>query len=231
MHPKDLLLGAIKNLKNPMEQAIDKHCGWHIRDIESRIVMSDASQDEMRMKLVTLAEGDLWFREYGCVICDYGPEGYTLTDCADSISGASMTIASDGCLGIPLGTMVGTFHTHPYGLPTPSYQDVMSAFIGGLQMHFIGGTVGGRKVIMGYSPHPESIMRWEMKQGIEPFDEFKGAKMDKFINFLYREPGAILPGSVSVKKFVVYDEDEEMDRFMDALGYLDGIFDMIIHWL
>ena len=228
--PRELLLGALAELEKPMCQAADLHSGWHIRDIESHIVLRGASQDEIQMKIVSIEQGDKWFREYGCVICDIGPDGYELTDCADSMTGGSVVLDDVECTGRGKRVRAGIFHTHPYGLPTPSYRDVMSTFIGNLGINFIGGYVDGQKVIVGYSPRPESYIKWEMLQRVEPMEEFKDANVDKFIYFLYRPPGATSAEEVVVKQFAVYDEDEKMDRFVESLEYLNRVFDVIVHW-
>jgi len=228
--PRDLLLGALPDIKKEMCQAADLHTGWHIRDIESHIVSRCVSQDEVQTKLIHLEQGDKWFREYGCTICDLGPNGYELTDCVDSVTGGSIMFDDTECAGRPKGARVGAFHTHPYGLPTPSYMDVMSTFIGNLGINFIGGYVDEQKVIVGYSPRPESYIKWEMLQRVEPMEEFKDANVDKFINFLYRPPGATSAEEVVVKQFAVYDEDEKMDRFVENLEYLNRVFDVIVHW-
>lgn len=229
--PRDLLLGALADIRKEMEQAVDLHCGWHIREIESHIVERGIPAEEQQMKLIHLREADKWFREYGCTVCDLGPDGFELTDCADSISGSSIIIQNDECFGKPRGNAVGAFHTHPYGLPTPSYADIMSTFIGNRRVNFIGGQVGEYKAIVGYSPHPESAMRWEIKQRIEPFEEYKNEDVDTVINFLYRPPGATSPDSVSVKQYAVFDDDEKMDHFIKNLEYLDGIFEVVVHWI
>lgn len=228
--PRELLLSAIAELEKPMCKAVDLHCGWHIADIESRIVTRGMTQEEVQMKLISIEHGDKWFREYGCAICDLGQDGYELTDCVDSVTGGSIMFESNECFGKHGATRAGVFHTHPYGMPTPSYRDVVSTFIGNLQINLIGGQIDGKKVIVGYSPRPESYIKWEMLQRVDPYDEFKNAGVNKFINFLYRPPGATSIEEVFVKRFGVYDEGEKMDRFVEDLEYLNRIFDVIVHW-
>jgi hypothetical protein len=230
IEPRELLLGALAELEKSMCQAVDLHCGWHIRDIESHIVERSVTQEEVQMKLISIEQGDKWFREHGCTICDLGQDGYELTDCADSVTGGSLLFESNECFGKPGAARAGIFHTHPYGLPTPSYRDVMSTFTGNLRINFIGGQIDGEKVIVGYSPRPESYIKWEMKQRIEPYDEFKNADVDKFINFLYRPPWGTSVEEVFIKQFGVYDEDEKMDHFVKDLEYLNTVFDVIVHW-
>ena len=228
--PRDLLLAALPDIGKAMCQAADLHSGWHIDEIDSHIVTRGASQDELKNKIINLEEGDKWFREYGCTICDIGPDGYELTDCTDSISGASVVYGHDECLGKARAVRAGSFHTHPYGFPLPSYPDVMNTFIGNMRMNFIGGCVDGRKVLVGYAPRPESYIKWEMRQKIDPYEAFKRANVDKFIYFLYRPPGSTSIEEVVVKEFAAYDKDEKMDRFVMGLEYLSGIFDVIVHW-
>lgn len=227
---KELLLSVLTGLQEEMCQSVDLHCGWHISDIESHVVMQGMTQEEVQAKLIHLEEGDKWFREYGCTICDLGQGDYELTDCTDSVTGGSLLFESNECFGKPGATRAGVFHTHPYGLPTPSYRDVMSAFTGNLGINFIGGQVDGNKAIVGYSPRPESYIKWEIKQKVEPYDKFKTVGVSKFINFLYRPPWGTSIEDVFVKQFGVYDEGEKMDRFVKDLEYLESIFDVIVHW-
>ena len=226
--PRELLLGVLAELQEELCQAVDQHCGRYTRDIESHIVSVDSSIEEKRMKLIHLAEAEKWFTEYGCTVCDVGPRGYELTDCAEAETGSGIQIEHVECFEKAKGVHIGSFHTHPYGQPTPSRADIMNVFIGNRKINFIGGLVGGSKVIVGYALRPDSVMRWEIKQQIEPYKGAVDAK--NVVLFVYRPPGATSPDSLSVKQYEVWDEDEAIDHFVSDLEYLDGIFDVIVHW-
>lgn len=226
--PRELLLGILAELQEGLCQAVDQHCGRYTRDIESHAVPVDSSIEEKQMKLIHLREAEKWFTEYGCTVCDVGPRGYELTDCAEAETGSSIQVEHVDCFEKAKGMYIGSFHTHPYGQPIPSHADIMSTFASNRKINFIGGLVGGRKVIVGYALRPDSVMRWEIKQRIEPYKGQAGAK--NVVLFVYRPPGATSPESLSVKQYSVWDEDEAFDHFVRYLEYLDGIFDVIVHW-
>lgn len=146
---KEQLLSVLTELQEEMCQAVDMHCGQYTRDIESHavsIVMS--SEEEMKMKEISLEQSDIWFREYGCTVC-YRPEiGFELTDCAKGTTGSGVQIWDEDCRKVQ-GRSAGTFHTHPYGGAAPSVGDLMNVFADNRIINFIGGIVGGRKVILG----------------------------------------------------------------------------------
>lgn len=231
MQPKDLLLHVLADLKEPMCEAVDRHCGRYTRDIESHaisIVMS--SQEEMRMKLIQLEEGDKWFAEYGCTICDLGPRGHKLTDCAKGTTGSGVQIKEENCLKEEQGRNIGTFHTHPYGSAAPSVGDIMNVFIDNRAVNFIGGIVGGRKVILGYAPRPDSIMRWEMRQRVAPYESARRAVTEYAVQFVFRLPEATSPDEHTIMQYKVFSKEKEMTNFMDEIDYLKLIFDVIVHW-
>lgn len=230
---KELLLSVLTELQEEMCQAVDMHCGQHIRDIESHavsIVMS--SKDEMEMKVISIEQGDKWFAEYGCTICDLGPQGYKLTDCIKGTTGSGVRIDIKDCYDKERGRRIGTFHTHPYGGASPSVGDIMSAFIEpeSSAINFVGGVVGGRKVIMGFAARPDSMMKWEMKQKVEPYDSARTAVTEYVVQFAFRMPEATSSSKPSIQRYNVFSEDKEISNFMDNLDYLESVFDVIVHW-
>lgn len=228
---KELLLGVLAELQEPMCQAVDQHCGRYTRDIESHAVsMIMSSQEEVQMKLISIEQGDKWFREYGCTICDLGPQGHKLTDCVKGTTGSGVQIEVEDCHDKERGRRVGTFHTHPYGTAAPSVGDIMNVFIDNRAVNFIGGVVGGRKVIVGYAPHPESVMKWEMKQRIAPYGSAHKAVTEYVVQFVFRMPEATSPDDLSIKRYDVFSEEKQMSNFMDDIDYLKSIFDVVVHW-
>ena len=231
--PLGMLRSAFTELQEEMCQAVDRYCGQHTRDIESRavsIIMS--TEEEMRMKLVSLEEGDKWFAEYGCTICDLGPRGHKLTDCIKGTTGSGVRIENDECYDKERGSRIGTFHTHPYGGAAPSVGDIMNVFIDKRHraVNFIGGVVGGHKVIVGYALRPESIMKWEMKQRFTPYRSACRAVTEYVVQFVFRMPEATSADDLTIQRYDVFSEDKQMSNFMDDIDYLKTIFAVIVHW-
>jgi len=198
--PHELLRRVFSELQEELCQAVDRYCGRYTRDIESNAVsILMSSQEEMGMKVIHLEEGDKWFAEYGCTICDRGHLGlgYKLTDCNEGTTGSGVQIEDDACRYKERGRNVGTFHTHPYGSAAPSVGDIMNVFVDNRAVNFVGGVVGGRKVIVGYAPRPESIMKWEMKQRIAPYESACRAVTEYAVQFVFRMPGAT-SGAISL---------------------------------
>lgn len=228
MQLKVLLRQVLADIKEPMEQAVVEHCGRYTRDIESHAVsIVMASEEEMKMKEISLEQSDIWFREYGCTVCYRPGMGFELTDCVKGTTGSGVQIWEEDCQKVQ-GRPAGTFHTHPYGGAAPSVGDLMNVFADNRIINFIGGIVGGRKVILGYAPRPDSMMKWEMKQRIAPYRSAHTAATEYVVQFAFRMPES--PDDLSIERYDVFSEEKEMINFMDNVDYLKTIFDVIVHW-
>jgi hypothetical protein len=97
-------------------------------------------------------------------------------------------------------------------------------------INFVGGVVGGRKVIMGYAARPDSMMKWEMKQKVEQYGFTQAGATEYVVQFFFRMPEATSSHKPSIQRYNVFSEDKEMRNFMNNIDYLKSMFDVVVHW-
>ena len=146
----------LNTLQEKMSSQIDRHV-MSKEDVEDWLITPDMGDEERSVREMDIVDTEL-LSEHGCTICEVAGE-YRLTDCATSTTAASCNIDILDCMRQG-GRRVGTFHTHPTGLPIPSDPDLMCGFNWKTSFDFVGGKVAGRDVIVGYTGRPESEMRY-----------------------------------------------------------------------
>jgi len=188
-------------------------------DVDGWLITPDMDDDDRMERQMDIVDTEL-LSEHGCTICKVAGE-YRLTDCATSTTAASCSIDVLDCMRQG-GERVGTFHTHPTGLPIPSDPDLMCTFNWKTAFDFVGGKVGGRDAIVGYTGRPESEMRYGHLRamsimrpgGGEIFGPMPGEPIGE-ISFYREEPGP-LPSEIledfdSIFPTDYYDEEDRTE--------------------
>lgn len=128
-----------------------KGCSDRIHDMP---VMSH--QDSMRL-----------LSEYSAIVC-MTDGAHLLTGCNKSDTPLQCESRVSSCRIGAGGEDVGTFHTHPIGLPIPSDLDIQGPEWSDTSYHFIGGKVAGKPAVFGYAlKHPESYVKHAIYAGVQ----------------------------------------------------------------
>lgn len=186
----EILEHIIDTLQEKMCSQIDRHV-MSKEDVDGWLITPDMDDDDRMERQMDIVDTEL-LSEHGCTICKVAGE-YRLTDCATSTTAASCSIDVLDCMRQG-GRRVGTFHTHPTGLPIPSDPDLMCTFNWKTAFDFVGGKVAGRDVIVGYTGRPTSEMQYGhlramsiIRPGSEIFGAMPGDPVGK-ISFYREEP-------------------------------------------
>jgi proteasome lid subunit RPN8/RPN11 len=185
------LLDAMEDV---MCRQIDKHCQPNSKVMGVLITpdMSDAEAEEL--VLYDQYDAENYLAEHGCTICRMGQGKFQLTDCETGHTAAGCNIDFLECVNAG-GKRIGTFHTHPVGLPIPSHPDIKCCFNWKTSYDFVGGLVGGRRVIVCYMPRPTSEMKYEhleamcVFQSRVPIPNFPDGEPIGHIRFWREDPG------------------------------------------
>jgi len=114
-------LEIAEHILNVMEETmcrqIDKHC-HPISKLRDVLVTPDMDYDEAQDRVLDMFDAERYLAEHGCTICRTGPGKFQLTDCETGHTAAGCNIDFLECVNAG-GKRVGTFHTHPIGLPLP----------------------------------------------------------------------------------------------------------------
>lgn len=207
----------LNSLQDKMCSQIDRHC-MSKEEVYDWLITPDMDDEDRSVREMDIVDTE-HLNEHGCTICEIGG-AYRLTDCATSTTAASCNIDVMDCMRQG-GRRVGTFHTHPMGLPIPSDPDLMCGFNWKTSFDFVGGKVAGRDVIVGYTGRPESEMRYGhlramsiIRPGSEIFGSMPGEPIG-VISFYREEPGP-LPSELledfdSVFPAEYYDEESRAE--------------------
>lgn len=213
----EVLEHILDTLQDAMCSQIDRHV-MSREDTEGWLITPDMDDEDRSVREMDIVDTE-HLNEHGCTICKVNGI-YKLTDCATSDTAASCNIDVLDCMRQG-GRRVGTFHTHPTGLPIPSDDDLMCGFNWKTAFDFVGGKVAGRDVIVGYTGRPESEMRYGhlramsmIRPGAEIFGSMPGEPVGK-ICFYREEPGP-LPSELlamfdSVFPAEYYDEEDRAE--------------------
>lgn len=195
---------------------IDKHCQPNSKILDV-LIKPDMDDDEAQDRMLDPYDAECYLAEHGCTICRAGPGDFMMTDCETGHTAAGCKIDFLECVGLG-GKRVGTFHTHPVGLPLPSHPDIMCSFNWKTSYDFVGGLVGGRKVIVCYTPRPTSEMKYGHLQGMcifrdrVPIPNFPSGEPIGVIRFYREDPGPmaseLLEDFDNIFPSDCYDEDQ-----------------------
>jgi hypothetical protein len=204
-------------LQDAMCSQIDRHV-MSKEDVEGWLITPGMDDDDRSVREMDIVDTE-HLNEHGCTICEVNG-AYRLTDCATGTTAASCNIDILDCMRQG-GRRVGTFHTHPIGLPIPSDPDIMCGFDWKTSFDFVGGKVAGREVIVGYTGRPTSEMRYGHLRGmsmIHPGAEMFGSMPGEPIGVIgfYREEPGPLPSDIladfdSIFPVEYYDEDDRVE--------------------
>jgi hypothetical protein len=219
-------LETLEDILDAMQDAMCSQLDRHVmskKDVEGWLITPGMDDDDRMFRQMDIVDTE-HLNEHGCTICEVAG-AYRLTDCATSDTAASCNIDTRDCMRQG-GRRVGTFHTHPMGLPIPSDPDIMCGFDWKTSFDFVGGKVAGREVIVGYTGRPESEMRYGhlramsiMGPGREIFGSMPGEPIG-VIGFYREEPGP-LPSEL-LKDFddvfpTEYYDEEDRAEFREEL--------------
>jgi len=234
--PKNLLLGILDELEDPMCQMIADNVPAYeeIRDwvVDLKSVIDIVKKREgTYQKIMPFEEVNKWFSEYGCTVCYLGENGAKLTDCRrQESSGTHVTISKTTCIEAG-GNPIGSYHTHPFMLPLPSAADINNQLRGESIVDFIGGKVGDRDVIVGYGSFDSSLVKYKMEQKIDPYpgDIWEGAKGAVC---MWKVPSDSQGANVSAHVGVipVYDDATQRRQFYKQIEYLKRSFSIVVQW-
>ena len=222
----------LNTMKDAMCDRIERHCVPN-KEIEDWIITPDMDDETQTSLMMDMFEAEKYLAEHGCTICKVG-ETYRLTDCDTGHTAAGCTIDIIDCVHQG-GRRVGTFHTHPTGLPIPSHDDLLCGFNWKTSYDFIGGKVGGRDVIVGYTPRPTSEMRYGhlaamsiFRPGGTVWGDMPGEPIG-VIRFYRENPGPMVSELLKDFDYIfssdMYDEDERAE-FREELesGEIPDVF-------
>lgn len=183
-------------MEERMCRQIEKHC-TPIEKLADVIITPDMEEDDDVYDMVLDPfDAECYLAEHGCTICRVGPADFRMTDCDTGHTAAGCVIDFLECNRIG-GKRIGTFHTHPVGLPIPSHPDIRCSFNWKTSYDFIGGLIGGRKVIVCYVPRPTSEMRYGHLEAMSmygsrvPIPNFPSGEPLGVIRFYREDPGPL----------------------------------------
>lgn len=203
-------------LEDRMCKQIERHC-IPVSKVEDLIITEDMDWEARAEREMDPFDAENMLAEHGCTICRLVAPDFRLTDCDTGYTAAGCTIDFLECVRLG-GKRVGTFHTHPIGLPIPSHPDIKCSFEWKTSFDFVGGLVGGREVIVCYIPKDISEMKYEhleamhvLRNGV-PIPNFPPGEPLGVIRFFREDPGPmaseLLEDFDSIFPPEYYDEDQ-----------------------
>lgn len=202
-------------MEEMMCRQIEKHC-HPVSALMDVIITPDMSDEDVSDRILyDQFDAEHYLAEHGCTICRMGQGKFRMTDCHTGETAAGCNIDVLECIEAG-GKRVGTFHTHPVGLPLPSHPDIKCSFNWKTSYDFVGGLVGGRKVIVCYIPRPTSEIQYGHLEGMSVFSStpaipnFPAAEPMGHIRFWREDPGPMV--SEILEDFDAHFPDDYYDR-------------------
>lgn len=203
-------------MEERMCREIDKHCK-PVSELMDVLITPDMEDDEdIYERVLDSFDAECYLAEHGCTICRVGSGDFRMTDCDTGHTAAGCNIDFLECVNAG-GKRVGTFHTHPVGLPIPSHPDIMCSFNWKTNYDFVGGMVGERRVIVCFIPRPTSELQYghltaiSMCRDMTPIPNFPQGTPIGIIRFWREDPGPmaseLLEDFDSIFSREYYDED------------------------
>jgi len=201
-------------MEEVMCRQIDRHCtpNHKIMDV---LITPGMDYDEASERMLDPWDAECYLAEHGCTICRVGPGNFRLTDCDTGHTAAGCNIDFLECNRLG-GKRVGTFHTHPVGLPIPSHPDILCSFNWKTSYDFVGGLVGGRRVIVCYMPRPTSEIKYGQLEGMcvfqnrVPIQNFPDGEPLGVLRFWREDPGPM--ASELIEDFDLHFPPEDFDE-------------------